>query len=170
MRGDQWERFLGEGHNDMRETTGQTRTAICYCSLHHGNTKKLLDAIVSRHVVTLIDVKKGQRSDLVGYDRIGLASGIYYGKFAKQLLEFAKACLPESKAVFFIATCGACRQSNFNSIKNVADQRHCKVLGQYLCLGFDSFGPLRLIGGIHRKNPTQEEIDGAVRFYERLPA
>lgn len=44
------------------------------------------------------------------------------------------------------------------------------MLGQYLCLGFDSFGPLRLIGGIHRKNPTQEEIDGAVRFYEGLPA
>lgn len=170
LRGDQWERPFGKGHNDMRETTGQTRTAICYCSLHHGNTKKLLDAIASRHEVTLIDVKKGQRSDLAGYDRIGLASGIYYGKFAKQLLEFAKVCLPESKAVFFIATCGACRQSNFNSIKNVADQRHCKVLGQYLCLGFDSFGPLRLIGGIHRKNPTQEEIDGAVRFYEGLPA
>ena len=154
----------------MSETTGQTRTAICYSSLHRGNTKKLLDAIASRHEVMLIDVKKGQRSDLAGYERIGFASGIYYGKFAKQLLEFAKACLPEGTAVFFIATCGSRRRSYFDSIKSVADQRHCKVLGQYLCLGFDSFGPLRLIGGIHRENPTQEEIDGAVRFYEELPA
>ena len=169
-RGDRRERLFGEGHNDMSETTGQTRTVICYCSRHRGNTKRLLDAIASRHEVTLIDVKRGQRSDLVGYERIGLASGVYYGKFAKQLLEFAKACLPEGKAVFLIATCGSRRRSYFDSIKSIADQRHCRVLGQYLCLGSVSFGPLRLIGGIHRKSPTQEEVDGAVRFYEELPA
>ena len=99
-RGDQWERPFGKGHNDMRETTGQMRTAICYCSLHHGNTKKLLDAIASRHEVTLIDVKKDQRSDLAGYDRIGLASGIYYGKFAKQLIASVSGIFLKVKTFF----------------------------------------------------------------------
>lgn len=154
----------------MSETTGQMRTAICYCSLHHGNTKRLLDAIARQHEVTLIDVKRGQISDLTSYDRIGFASGIYYGRFARQVRDFAKACLPEGKAVFLIATCGARRKSYFDSIQSIADQRRCRVLGQYLCLGFNSFGPLRLIGGMHKENPTQEEIDGAVSFYEGLPA
>ena len=32
------------------------KTAIVYYSQHHGNTKKLLDAIAEKHDVTLIDV------------------------------------------------------------------------------------------------------------------
>lgn len=43
-----------------------------------------------------------------------------------------------------------------------------KILGEYGCLGFDSFGPFKLIGGIAKGHPTNEEIDGAVKFYENL--
>ena len=34
--------------------------AIAYYSQHHGNTKKLLDAIEEKHAVTLIDVTRKQ--------------------------------------------------------------------------------------------------------------
>ena len=53
------------------------KTAIVYYSKHHGNTKKLLDAIAEKHPVTLIDVTKQPDADLSGYDRVGFASGIY---------------------------------------------------------------------------------------------
>lgn len=36
------------------------KVAIAYYSQHHGNTKKLLDAIAEKHEVTLIDVTKKQ--------------------------------------------------------------------------------------------------------------
>ena len=60
-------------------------TAICYYSQHHGNTKKLLDAIrKSDPEVILIDVTndvmKDGPVDLEEYDRIGFASGIYYSR------------------------------------------------------------------------------------------
>ena len=59
------------------------KTAIVYYSQHHGNTKKVLDAIASYdNDVTLIDVTEKHEVDLTGYDRIGFASGIYFGKFA----------------------------------------------------------------------------------------
>ena len=67
------------------------KTAIVYYSKHHGNTKKLLDAIAAENEVTLIDVTEQASADLSGYDRIGFASGIYYNSFAKQLLSFAQA-------------------------------------------------------------------------------
>ena len=70
-------------------------TAIVYYSQHHGNTKKLLDAIAAKHEVTLINVMESPATDLSAFDRIGLASGIYYSTFAKQLLKFATDNLPE---------------------------------------------------------------------------
>lgn len=61
------------------------KTAIVYYSKHHGNTKKLLDAIAAAADVDLIDVTAMKTVDLSGYNRIGFASGIYYGAFAKQI-------------------------------------------------------------------------------------
>ena len=45
------------------------KTAIIYYSKHHGNTKKLLDAIAEKNEVTLIDVTEKPTADLTSYDR-----------------------------------------------------------------------------------------------------
>ena len=83
------------------------KTAIIYYSKHHGNTKKLLKKKKKAdQTVTLIDVTEVSDADLSGYDRIGLASGIYYNEFAKQVISFAEAHLPENKEVFYIYTHG----------------------------------------------------------------
>ena len=76
------------------------KTAIVYYSKHHGNTKKLLDAIAAECEVALIDVTAQPSADLSDYDRIGLASGIYYSSFARQLLDFTQDHLPENRDVF----------------------------------------------------------------------
>ena len=72
------------------------KTAIVYYSQHHGNTKKLLDAIAAQEEVTLIDVLENTDADLTGFDRIGFASGIYFSSFAKFLRQ-ADHCLCEGK-------------------------------------------------------------------------
>ena len=145
------------------------KTAIAYYSQHHGNTKKLLDAVkAADENVTLIDVTEKHEVDLHSYDRIGFASGIYYSSFAKQVLNFANVNLPVQKDVFFIATCGAPRKSYFNAIREVIKDKQCKELGSYLSLGFDTFGPFKLVGGIQKGHPTEEEIQAAVDFYQAL--
>ena len=40
------------------------KTAIVYASTHHGNTKKLLDAIAAAYEVDLIDAVKVPEKDL----------------------------------------------------------------------------------------------------------
>ena len=144
------------------------KTAIVYYSEHHGNTKKLLDAIAEKHDVTLINVTKTPESDLSGYDRIGLASGIYYSSFAKQLLAWAEAHLPEEKDAFYIFTHGAPNGMFLNAVRKIAEAKHCRELGDYHCQGYDTFGPFKLVGGIAKGHPTEDEISGAVSFYERL--
>ncbi len=144
------------------------KTAVVYYSEHHGNTKKLLDAIAAKHDVTLIDVTKAPETDLSGYDRIGLASGIYYSSFAKQLLAYAEEHLPEGKDVFYIFTHGAPKGMFLNAVRKIAEAKHCRELGDYHCQGYDTFGPFKLVGGIAKGHPTEDEISGAVSFYEGL--
>ena len=144
------------------------KTAIVYYSQHHGNTKKLLDAIAAENEVTLIDVTEQPSADLSDYDRIGLASGIYYSSFAKQLLTYAQNHLPENKDVFYIYTHGAPGGNFLKGIRGIAEKKHCRELGEYRCQGFDTFGPFKLLGGIAKGHPTADEIKAAASFYQGL--
>lgn len=146
------------------------KTAIVYYSKHHENTKKLLDAIAAKCEVTLIDATRTKKVDLMAYDAVGFASGVYYSKFHKSVLEFAKQNLPEGKAVFFLYTCGAKKDGYTRAIAQIAGEKKAKVLGEYGCLGFDTFGPFKLIGGMAKGHPDQNEIDAAVKFYSDLHA
>ena len=144
-------------------------TAIIYYSKHHGNTKKILDAIATASPeVELVDATEKKALDLNKYDKIGFASGIYYGKFAAQVMDFAKDNLPADKKVFFIATAGNPMNGNFKSIAEIAKEKQCNELGRYQCKGFDTYGPFKLVGGIQKGHPTQEEIQEAVKFYQGL--
>lgn len=145
------------------------KTVIIYYSRHHGNTKKLLDAIgAADHSVTLIDVTKQPDADLSPYDRIGFASGIYFSSFAKQIISFADAHLPENKDVFYIYTHGAPIGGFLKSIREIAEKKHCREVGKYHCFGYDTFGPFKMVGGIAKGHPDQKEIEAAVRFYQGL--
>ena len=144
------------------------KAVIIYYSKHHGNTKKVAEAICDACGVDLFDCASSQNIDLEGYERIGFASGIYYSSFAKQLLSFAQEKLPRGKDVFFIDTCGALRGNYLSAIRNLAKEKGCRELGAYQCLGYDTFGPFRLVGGIAKGHPTQKELEEAVRFYKAL--
>ena len=76
------------------------KTVIVYASVHHGNTKKLVEKIAEECKVDLIDAVQQPKADLADYDRIGFASGIYFSKFHQTILKFASENLPENKKVF----------------------------------------------------------------------
>lgn len=143
------------------------KTAILFYSRHHGNTKKLLDAIASKHQVTLIDVTGEAIPNLAQFDRIGFASGIYYSKFHKSVLKAAEQ-LPRGKEVFFLYTYGAEKNGYTDAITEAVKKTDAKVLGAYGCFGFNTFGPFKLIGGIAKGHPTEDELTDAVAFYEGL--
>ena len=144
------------------------KTAVVYYSRHHGNTKKVLDAIAQSHDLTLIDAAEAASANLAEYDIIGFASGIYYSKFHKSVLEFAEKNLPEGKNVFFIYTYGPERSGYTASIAKVVGLKNANILGEYGCLGFNTFGPFKLIGGIAKGHPNTDDLDGAVKFFETL--
>ena len=76
--------------------------------------------------------------------------------------------LPENKDVFFLYTHGAPKGDFLKGIREITAGKHCRELGAYRCQGYDTFGPFKLVGGIAKGHPTQEEIAGAVAFYQGL--
>lgn len=144
------------------------KTAIVYYSQHHGNTKKLLDAISARYEVTLINAAQTCGASLDVYDRIGFASGIYYSKFHPSVLQCAEQSLPGNKEVFFLYTYGAKRDGYTRSITEAVKKKSACILGEFGCPGFDTFGPFKLVGGIAKGRPDQADCEDAVRFYSGL--
>lgn len=143
------------------------KTAILYESWHHGNTKKLCDAIKKEFGAVLLNVREDDIA-LEEYDLIGIASGIAYGKFYKKVEQVTKDKMPEGKNVFLMYTCGKTGKDFAKSIKSILSEKKCNILGTYCCKGYDTYGPLKLIGGINKENPTEDEIQGAVKFYSEI--
>ena len=142
------------------------RKAIVYASVHHGNTEKLVKRIAEECRVDLIDAIKQMNVDLNDYDIIGFASGIYYSKFHKSILKFMEKNLADNKKVFLICTYGG--SANFKSIEQILNKKHASVVGKFGCKGYDTFGPFKLVGGIAKGHPDEEDMKDAVDFVKRL--
>lgn len=148
------------------------KTIIVYRSKHHGNTKKLVDAIVAAHPdIDTIDVGelgKNEYPDLSPYHVIMMASGIYYGNFDKDLLRVADHCLRDGDKVVGLMTYGGQAKFNGRDLDGVCRMKFANLLCMYGCPGFDTYGPFKFVGGMNKGRPNQEDIDGAVAFYDRL--
>ena len=145
------------------------KTAIVYFSEHHGNTRKVVEAIAAAHEeVTLIDSATKIEVDLSGYELIGFASGIYGGQFAQKLLTFAQINLPDKKDVFIIYTSVMDRKSYGNDLRTFLEKRNAKIKGSWHTKGFCTFGPLRLFGGAFKNRPDVNDLEEAVKFYDQI--
>lgn len=144
------------------------KTAICYYSRHHGNTLAVLDAMTEGCNVDLIDVTARMAVRLDQYDRIGFASGIYFSKFSPVVVNFARQYLPEGREVFFVYTYGAPKVSLPGNITAAVKEKGCRILGQFGCRGYDTFGPFKLIGGLAKGHPDAQDLKKAKQFFEGL--
>ena len=83
------------------------RTLILYASTHHGNTRRLAEAMAEAAGAELCDLLHDPLPDLSGYDLIGMASGIYYGKLHPRIPELLRQLEPRPELRVFLAyTCG----------------------------------------------------------------
>ncbi len=144
------------------------KTVIVYASTHHGNTRKLIEAISEKYQIDIIDAIEQKFANLSEYDLIGFASGIDFGKFYDAVEQFLKDNLPENKAVFFMYTCARDDKDFTYTMRTEAMKRHALLMGEYGCRGYNTYGAWKVIGGMNKHHPTKKELDGAVQFYELL--
>ncbi len=143
------------------------KSIIVYASVHHGNTRKIVDAIAEKYGIETLNALETGEKDLSGYDLIGFASGIYAGRFHKSITEFAKNNLPDGKKIFYIMT-SAMGKDFSNSMGPAVEGKNAKVVGTFSCHGYNTFGPFKLVGGTSKGHPDEQDIRAALDFYGGL--
>ena len=122
------------------------KTLICYYSRHHGNTRKVLEAIAQEGEVDLVDVTIRQSVSWDEYDCIGFASGIYGFEFQKSRHRVCTPVSAQRETGIFVYTYGGAKGTGAKAVEDVARAKGCPVLGEFSCKGYDTFGPFKLMG------------------------
>ncbi len=143
------------------------RSIIICASMHHGNTRKIADAIAAEFGVEVVDAVETREKDLSGYDLIGFASGIYAARLHPDLVEFAKKNLPQDKKIFYITTSAMGRDFT-KSMDSILADKNPTVVGRFTCKGYNTFGPFKLIGGTSKGHPDETDLKNAAAFYRKL--
>ena len=143
------------------------KSMIVYASRHHGNTQKLVRRLSDRYGITLVDAQNAQTLANAQYDLIGFASGIDFGRFYPEVTALAKKLSP-GKGIYALYTCAREQEKYGLEIEEIAGQTGCRYLGKYGCKGYNTYGPLKIIGGMNKAHPDEEELEKACVFYKRI--
>ena len=146
------------------------KTVICYYSCHHGNTRKVVQAMAEECGADLVDLSAQSQASLEDYELIGFASGIYGFEMHKAVAAFARQYLPAGKPVFFVYTYGGAKGTGAKVLVQIAAEKGCPVLGEFSCKGYDTFGPFKLVGGLAKGRPNEKDLEKARAFYRGLEA
>ena len=55
-----------------------------------------------------------------------------------------------------------------HGITLIFEQKHASVIGKFGCKGYDTFGPFKLVGGIAKGHPNEEDMKNAADFVKGI--
>jgi len=145
------------------------KVAVVYASVYYGNTEKVAKVIAEVLKADLYKAWEVDPSTLLQYDLIGFGSGIYFGKHHKSLFKLVEKLLKvEGKKAFVFSTSGIRKipiVHNFHKplIKKLREKGF-SIVGEFSCRGFEDYGPFKLIGGINKGRPSEEDLNKARKF------
>lgn len=145
------------------------KTLIIYSSIHHGNTEKIGKAMAETLNADIINVTDVSINELQNYDLIGFGSGIYGGKFHKNMLALIEKLPSTANKKSFVFSTSSMEKKSYNSyIEEKLKGKGFEIIGNFSCKGYDTFGPFKLIGGIGKGRPNEEDIKKAQDFAEGI--
>jgi flavodoxin len=145
------------------------KTLLVYKSVHHGNTARIAQAMAEVLGADCAAPSECPYEKVADYELLGLGSGIYYGGVHGELMNWARG-LPETHAgrrsVFIFTTSGLPVLTTLwhRPLKAVLVKKGCRVIGEFSCRGFDTWGPLWLTGGLNKRHPDERDIQRARAF------
>jgi flavodoxin len=145
------------------------KTLVLYKSLCHGNTQKIAAAIAETLKADIKTLEDTDREHLMEYEMIGFGSGIFYQKHHKTLFDFVES-LPDvtNKQAFVFSTSGLCLLEFNTPLETVLKKKGFQITGSFVCKGWDTWGPYKLVGGIAKGRPDESDLQLAREFASSL--
>ena len=134
-------------------------------SKHKGNTLKIAKAMAEAAPVTITDIENAPKYNFHDYDIVGFGSGIYYGKHDKKLLEFVgKFCDTKAYAFVFSTSGSDSVEKNNKALVDLLKSKNKVVLGSFGCKGYDKYFIFKVVGGINKGHPDEQDLKNAQKF------
>ncbi len=149
------------------------RALIIYISIHHSNTGKIARAMADILAADLLQAGQADVNTLSNYDLVGFGSGIYFGRHHKNLFQLIDKLPPvKHKKAFVFSTSGIGEIpliNDFNRpLKKKLLEKGFDIAGVFSCRGFDTYGPMDVIGGMMKGRPNARDLKEAERFARAL--
>ena len=148
------------------------KTLLICRSRSHGNTARVAQAMAEVLGATVVEPSQVDPGTLGDYDVVGFGSGIYGFSFDDELRAFVTS-LPRVHArdAFIFATSGAGRviERPFRTpLTALLRSAGYDVVDTFCCRGFDTWLPLRVVGGLNKGHPDDADLARARAFAERV--
>lgn len=149
------------------------RPLILCKSVHHGNTAKVADAIAGVLGADVHAPESVPRTSLHDRPLVGFGSGVFYGRMHEELFGWLQG-LPDapepSTPAFVFSTSGLPWLAWFwhRPLHRLLGRKGFRVLGEFSCGGYDTWGPLRLAGGLNQKHPDERDLARARKFADAM--
>jgi flavodoxin len=147
------------------------KTLIICFSYHHKNTAKIALVFASTLNAEIKTPPEVNPNGLSEYDLIGFGSGIYFGKHHKVLLDLADK-LPQvtNKKAFIFSTSGQTgKMSKFHQkLREKLQSKGLNIVDEFNCAGFDTYGLMKIVGGLNKGQPNEDDLKQAEVFAQSL--
>jgi len=150
-----------------------SRVQLVVASYHHHNTKSVARAMAAVLNASIVAPDSADPDTLAAADLIGFGSGIYHGKHHSSLLALA-ARLPESQGqrAFLFSTSGVYSEKKLvkdhRALRDLLTGKGYAIVDEFGCTGHDSYAFLKLIGGLNKERPDEEDLERARAFARNL--
>jgi len=144
------------------------KSLVIYVSVSHGNTKKVAGAISETLGADTVEAKDVDSRTIQNYELIGFGSGIFYSKFHGRLLKVINEIPPSKLKAFIFSTSGYGTTNFHKGLKDVLEAKGFQIIGDFACKGWDTWTPFKLVGGINKGRPDENDLARAREFAKGL--
>lgn len=148
---------------------GTRRCLLLVASRHHGNTARIADAIAGVLGADVASPESVPYTVLNECGLLGVGSGVYYGRVHGSLVDWLRG-LPDAAGsgttAFIFSTSGLPFLAALwhRPLRGLLARKGFRVVGEFACRGYDTWGPLWLAGGLNRQHPDKRDLARAREF------
>src|SRR5512139_2882847 len=144
------------------------KSLIVCVSVSHGNTRRVAERMAQVLHAEVVEPEAVDPASVQECDLVGFGSGIYFMAVHPRLWRLVvRLKRVEGVAAFTFFTSGA-REIPLlgysRPIRYGLAARGFRMLDSFSCRGFDTAGPLRLVGGVNKGRPSDADLDRAEAF------